>query len=66
MYETYARYIYEWLVNTFYPAHSEQISGIMTALNAILQILQYGLYLGVFALILWVFWSIVRPHFFKC
>lgn len=68
MYDTYSRYIYEWLQNTLYTLlsdNSDTISSILEKLNNILTILQYCLYLGCFALLLWVGILLVRPHLFK-
>lgn len=65
MYDTYARYIYEWLTTTFYNNWSTKIDSILSKLDSILTILQYGLYLGVFAFLFWIAFCLVRPHFFK-
>ena len=68
MYDTYSQYIYNWLTNTFYPSfqsNSDTITSILERIDSILQILQYGLYLGVFAFLFWIGFTIVRPHFFK-
>ena len=65
MYDTYSRYIYEWLTNTFYENWQNQIGSILTKLDNILTILQYGLYLGVFAFFFWIAFVILKPHLFK-
>lgn len=58
--------IYQWLVEVFYPAWQSSGSVILERLDRILTVLEYGLYVGVFAFMLWILFSIVRPHFFKC
>ncbi len=68
MYDTYSRYIYEWLTGTFttmFNNNADTITSILDRIDSILTILQYGLYLGVFAFLFWIGFTIVRPHFFK-
>ncbi len=68
MYDTYARYIYEWLTETFFNSFKENytvMNSILERIDNILMILQYGLYLGIFAFLFWIAFVIVRPHFFK-
>lgn len=68
MYDTYSQYIYRWLVDTFQPmfeSNSDTISSILDKVDNILSIVQNGLYLGVFAFLFWIGFTIVRPHFFK-
>lgn len=68
MYDTYSQRIYEWLRETFWPAFSGQqgdIDTIISSLADILSILRNGLYLGVFALVLWVAYTWLRPHLLK-
>ena len=65
MYDTYARYIYEWLVNTFYPSWQSQGASILTKIDNILTIIQNGLYLGVFVFLFWVLYSILKPYLFR-
>lgn len=68
MYDTYARYIYEWLRDIFFPAfqnNSDVITSILDKIDNILTVLQYGLYLGTFAFLFWIGFVLVRPHFFK-
>lgn len=64
-YDEYSRKIYEWLLNTFYPDYQEQISSILSGLADIVTFLRYGLYLGVFAFLLWVAYAWLRPHLLK-
>lgn len=66
MYDSYSYQIYQWLINTFYPKWQTEIGSIIDSLSNILKILEYGLYLGVFVFLYWVFFTLVRPHFFKC
>lgn len=72
MYDTYAKYIYEWLTNTFYSQWGNnfdtlfsKLDSILTKIDSILIVLQWGLYLGVFAFLFWVVYSILKPHLFK-
>lgn len=65
MYETYTRYIYEWLTDTFYVEWQSQIESILTKLDNILTVLQNGLYLGIFVFFFWIAYSILRPYLFK-
>lgn len=68
MYDSYTYQIYTWLTNTFYPSfqsNSDTITSILERIDSILTVLQYGLYLGVFAFLFWIGFTIVRPHFFK-
>lgn len=65
MYDTYAQRIYEWLRETFFPYYQEQIGDILSGLSDIVALLRYGLYLGVFALLLWVAYTWLRPHLMK-
>ena len=65
MYDTYTRYIYEWLTNTFFPKWQSQIGEILTKLDSILTIVQWGLYLGVFVFFFWVLYTFVKPYLFK-
>ena len=65
MYDTYARYIYEWLQNTFYPYYQDKIGTIISGLADITLLIRNGLYLGVFAFFLWVLYTWVRPHLLK-
>ena len=68
LYETYTRYIYEWLTDTFttmFNNNADTITSILERIDSILTILQNGLYLGCFAFLFWVLFSIVRPYFFK-
>ena len=65
MYETYTRYIYEWLTNTFYPYYQKQIGDILSGIADITLLVRNGLYLGVFAFLLWVLYTWVRPHLLK-
>ena len=72
MYDTYTRYIYEWLTNTFYPKWQNEIGSILskldtvlTKLDSIFTVVQWGLYLGIFVFFFWVLWSILKPHLFK-
>lgn len=68
MYDTYSYQIYNWLKDTFFPlfkSNTDLLSNILEKIDNILQLLQYGLYLGVFAFLFWVVFTIVRPHFFK-
>lgn len=68
MYDTYSQYIYSWLTETFQPmfeSNSETITSILERIDSILTVLQYGLYMGVFAFLFWIGFTIVRPHFFK-
>lgn len=65
MYDTYAQRIYEWLRDTFYPAYQDNMSEILSNVADITGIVRNGLYLGVFALVLWVGYSWLRPYFFK-
>lgn len=65
MYDTYARYIYEWLTETFYLNWETKIDSILTKLDSILTFIQWGLYLGLFAFMFWVVYTILKPHLFK-
>lgn len=68
MYDSYTYQIYNWLTNTFYPSfqsNNDTITSILERIDNILTVLQYGLYLGVFAFLFWIGFTIVRPHFFK-
>nr|DAI53027.1 MAG TPA: hypothetical protein [Inoviridae sp.] len=65
MYDTYAQRIYEWLRETFFPYYQEQIGDILSGLSDIVVLLRNGLYLGVFALLLWVAYTWLRPHLMK-
>lgn len=65
MYDTYAQRIYEWLRDTFFPYYQEQIGDILSGLSDIVVLLRNGLYLGVFALLLWVAYTWLRPHLMK-
>lgn len=65
MYDTYARYIYEWLTNTFYSNWVDKIDSIISKIDNILTFLEMGLYLGVFAFLFWIVFTILRPHLFK-
>lgn len=66
MYDTYSQQIYNWLVNTFYPSWQNHGESILERLDIILSVIQYGLYMGVFAFLFWLSFTLVRPHFFKC
>ena len=65
MYDTYAQRIYEWLRETFFPYYQEQIGDILSGLSDIVVLLRNGLYMGVFALLLWVAYTWLRPHLMK-
>lgn len=65
MYDTYSRYIYEWLTNTFYSNWVDKIDSIISKIDNILTFLEMGLYLGVFAFLFWIVFTILRPHLFK-
>lgn len=65
MYDTYSRYIYEWLINTFYKDWQVQIESILEKLDSILTFIQWGLYLGVFSFLFWVLYIFLKPHLFK-
>lgn len=65
MYDTYARYIYEWLTNTFYSNWQTKIDSILSKLDSILTFVQWGLHLGVFALFIWLVITFLKPHLFK-
>ena len=65
MYDTYAQRIYEWLRETFFPYYQEQIGDILSGLSDIVVLVRNGLYLGVFALLLWVAYTWLRPHLMK-
>lgn len=65
MYDTYARYIYEWLTNTFYTNWQTKIDSILTKLDSILTVTQNLLYLGVLVFFFWILYSILKPHLFK-
>lgn len=65
MYDTYAQRIFEWLRETFFPYYQEQIGDILSGLSDIVVLLRNGLYLGVFALLLWVAYTWLRPHLMK-
>lgn len=65
MYDTYAQRIYGWLRETFFPYYQEQIGDILSGLSDIVVLLRNGLYLGVFALLLWVAYTWLRPHLMK-
>ena len=65
MYDTYAQRIYEWLRDTFYPAYQDNMEEIVSNVADITAVVRYGLYLGVFALLLWVLYAWLRPYLFK-
>lgn len=65
MYDTYAQRIYEWLRDTFYPAYQDNMEEILSNVADITAVVRYGLYLGVFALLLWVLYAWLRPYLFK-
>lgn len=65
MYDTYAQRIYEWLREIFWPAYQGNMSQILSDVADIVSIVRNGLYLGVFALFLWVLYSWLRPYLFK-
>lgn len=65
MYDTYAQRIYDWLRETFFPYYQDQIGEILSGISDIVLILRNGLYLGVFALLLWVAYAWLRPHLLK-
>lgn len=65
MYDTYSQRIYEWLRETFFPAYQDNMSQILSDVADIVSIVRNGLYLGVFALFLWVLYSWLRPYLFK-
>lgn len=65
MYDSYSRYIYEWLINTFYSNWQTKIDSIIAKIDSILTVLQWGLYLGIFAFFFWILYSILKPHLFK-
>jgi len=46
-------------------SNADTITSILERIDNILMILQYGLYLGLFAFLFWIGFTIVRPHFFK-
>ena len=59
MYDTYSRYIYEWLTNTFFINWESKIDSILDKLDSILTLLEWGLQLGIFVFLFWVvftFW----------
>jgi len=65
MYDTYSQRIYEWLRETFFPVYQDNMSQILSDVADIVSIVRNGLYLGVFALFLWVLYSWLRPYLFK-
>lgn len=65
MYDSYSRYIYEWLTNTFFSVWQDKIDSILNKLDSILTIVEWGLYLGIFVFLFWVLYTILKPHLFK-
>lgn len=65
MYDTYSRYIYEWLTNTFFINWESKIDSILDKLDSILTLLEWGLQLGVFVFLFWVVFTLLKPHLFK-
>lgn len=65
MYDGYAERIYDWLTDTFFPYYQEQIGDILSNISDIVLLLRNGLYLGVFAFLLWVAYAWLRPHLLK-
>ena len=65
MYDTYSRYIYEWLTNTFFSVWQDKIDSILNKLDSILTIVEWGLHLGIFVFFFWVVFTLLKPHLFK-
>ena len=65
MYDTYSRYIYEWLTNTFLKLWKEDIGLIINTVSSICMLIEYILYVGIFAFLFWVLYTILKPHLFK-
>lgn len=65
MYDGYAERIYNWLRETFFPYYQQHIGDILSNISDIVLLLRNGLYLGVFAFLLWVAYAWLRPHLLK-
>lgn len=68
MWDEYGRQIYQWLTNTLGPwltSHDADIQSILSNTADILSLVRNLLYLGVFALFLWVAKTWLRQHLLK-
>lgn len=65
LYDGYAERIYNWLRETFWPAYQDDFSVLLSNLSDIVELLRYGLYVGVFAVSLFFVWRMIRPLLYK-